>query len=128
VILLDTHAWIWWVSDPDRLSGAQRDLLTGAEQGSIAVSAISVWEVARLVEYRRLDLDRDTLEWLREALSTILMLPITPEIAVESSGLPGTFHRDPADQIIVATARISDCLLVTSDRKITAYPHVNCVA
>ena len=92
----------------------------------IGVSAISVWEIAKLVEYRRLKLPCSIDKWFKQALNYpgISILELTPEIAVESTRLPGEFHRDPADQIIVATARIYNCPLVTSDNKILSYSHV----
>lgn len=90
------------------------------------MSAISCWEVAKLVEYGRLTLSCPIAEWFDQALAYpgIQLLPLTPRIAVESTQLPGTFHRDPADQIIVATARVYDCPLLTTDDKILHYPHV----
>ncbi|RMI12730.1 MAG: type II toxin-antitoxin system VapC family toxin [Calditrichaeota bacterium] len=93
------------------------------------MSAISCWEIAKLVEYGRLELPCSLKEWFDQALSYpgIYLLPLTPEIAIESTQLPGNFHRDPADQIIVATARVYDCPLITSDKKILSYPHVETI-
>ena len=126
MITLDTHAWIWWTIAPDRLSDAQRETISGNEDDTIGVSAISCWEIAKLCEYGRLELPVELSEWFRVALAYpgVALLELTPEIAVESTRLPGNFHRDPADQIIVATARVHRCPLVTSDGKITNYPHV----
>ena len=83
--------------------------------------------MAKLVEYGRLELPVPMKEWFEEALGYpgISLLPLSPEIAIESTQLPGEFHRDPADQIIVATARIHDITLVTVDSKIVDYPHVD---
>ncbi|MEM1041008.1 MAG: type II toxin-antitoxin system VapC family toxin [Bacteroidota bacterium] len=130
MIVLDTHVWIWWVTGNDRLTESQKEALREGEQDGIGVSVISCWEVAKLVEIRRLDLDRPIAEWLRLALSLsgVRLLDLTPEIAVASTTLPGDFHRDPADQIIVATARSAGCPLVTSDRQIIAYEHVETIA
>jgi PIN domain nuclease of toxin-antitoxin system len=90
--------------------------------------AISCWEVAKLVELGRLQLSIAVDRWLAWALQQpIQLLPLTPEVAVGSTQLPGNFHRDPADQLIVATARHYDCPLVTLDRLIRAYPHVRLV-
>ena len=91
----------------------------------MGISAISCWEVAKLVEKGRLVLPCPIADWLENALAYpgITLLPLTPEIAVESTTLPRSFHKDPADQIIVATARIHDCLLVTADQEILDYPH-----
>ncbi|OQY34737.1 MAG: twitching motility protein PilT [Anaerolineaceae bacterium 4572_5.2] len=93
------------------------------------MDAISLWEIAKLVEYKRLELPCSIDEWFEQAISYpgIRVLELTPEIAVESTRLPGKFHRDPADQIIVATARINDCPLVTSDTKILDYSYVETI-
>ncbi len=127
MIVLDTHVWIWWLSEPERLSAAQRAVLARAQgEGGIGVSVLSCWEVAKLVERGRITLDRPVDEWLRNALSDsgVRLLDLTPAVAVASTQLPGAFHRDPADQIIVATARLLGATLVTSDRKILDYEHV----
>jgi PIN domain nuclease of toxin-antitoxin system len=126
VIVLDTHIWIWWVHDPSQLTQAQIEAITNNETELIGISAISCWEVAKLVEYKRLELPLPLEEWFEQALSYpgMQLLALTPEIAIESTRLPTPFHRDPADQIIVATARIYGCPLVTSDEKILQYPHV----
>lgn len=125
MILLDTHVWIWWVHR-DRLLPA--DLLTVFEQQreTLAVSAISLWEVAKLVERGRLELPSEVPLWFDMALggSDVTLLPITPAVAAASASLPSPFHRDPADQIIVATARVLDIELATCDARIRAYPHV----
>jgi PIN domain nuclease of toxin-antitoxin system len=126
VILLDTHIWIWWVQDDARLTAAQKQQLTEHEATGLSVAAISCWEVAKAVELGKLVLPVDVGDWLRIALQYpgVNLIRLTPEIAVESTRLPAPFHRDPADQIIVATARLLDAALMTSDAKINAYPHV----
>ena len=126
MIMLDTHAWVWWTIDPVRLSESQRLEIAGNEDDRIGVSAISCWEVAKLCEYGRLALPVDLDEWFMAALGYpgVALLELTPEIAIESTRLPDGFHRDPSDQIIVATARVHQCPLVTSDDKIVDYPHV----
>ncbi len=130
MIVLDTHIWVWWVHGDKRLTETQRETITANETDVIGVSAISCWEVAKLVEYGRLVLPLPPKEWLEQALSYpgIRLLELTPEIAVESTQLPGEFHRDPADQIIVATARLHNCLLVTSDGNLLNYSHVKTIA
>jgi len=129
MIVLDTHIWVWWVHRDEHLTRPQIEIIESHETDVIGVSAISIWEIAKLVEYRRLELPRPLHEWFAEALRYpgIRLIELSPEIAVESSKLPGGFHRDPADQIIVATARIHDCPLVTSDGRIQKYPHVRTV-
>ncbi len=130
MIVLDTHAWIWWVQEDQRLTSRQAEVIQSNESESIGVSAISCWEVAKLVQAGRLQLPIPLIEWFESALNYpgIRLLALTPEIAVESTELPGEFHRDPADQIIVATARVHRCPLVTSDEKIIKYAHVQTVA
>ena len=105
---------------------AQSDAIAANETDLIGVSAISCWEIAKLVEYGRLELPCPLEEWFEQALSYpgVQLLALTPEIAIESTRLPGEFHRDPADQIIVATAKLYGCPLVTSDERILSYPHI----
>ncbi|MFQ5852249.1 MAG: type II toxin-antitoxin system VapC family toxin [Candidatus Binatia bacterium] len=130
MIVLDTHIWVWWVHGDERLIQTQAEVIEANETDIIGVSAISCWEIAKLVEYRRLELPCSLSEWFEQALSYpgIRLLELTPEIAIESTQLPGEFHRDPADQLIVATARIHDCPLVTSDSKLLKYPDVETIA
>ncbi|MFH1265490.1 MAG: type II toxin-antitoxin system VapC family toxin [Planctomycetota bacterium] len=126
MIVLDTHIWIWWVHGDSRLSQAHKALLEHHEETGLGVSAISCWEVAKLVEKGRLKLPRALDEWMRLALDYpgLTLLPLDPEIAIESTRLPSPFHNDPADQIIVATARIHQCPVVTVDKRISDYAHV----
>ena len=129
MIVLDTQAWIWWVQEPRRLRRPQVEAIDSHQNQVIGVSAISCWEIAKLVEYRRLPLIADLPEWFDTALGFpgVTLLPLTPEIAIEATSLPGDFHRDPADQIIVATAKVNECPLVTTDRQIIDYPHVQTI-
>ncbi len=89
----------------------------------------SCWEIAKLVQYERLKLDRPVGPWLAYALAEpgISLLPLDPRIVVESTQLQEPFHRDPADQLIAATARVLECSLMTEDTKIAAYQHVRVV-
>ncbi len=127
MILLDTHIWVWWTHGDENLPSEYNQLLQQYESEGLGVSVISCWEVAKLVEYQRLILPCPVNEWLKTALAypNIKLLNLTPEIALESTQLPKPFHKDPADQIIVATARIYDCPLVTVDSKIRDYPYVS---
>lgn len=120
MIVLDTHVWIWWVHGDAMLSATTRALLDSSEQSGIAVSAISCWEVAKLVERGRLNLPCPVAAWLQQALAYpgVQLIELSPTICVESTQLPGTFHRDPADQIIVATARVLDAPVATLDAKL----------
>ena len=126
MILLDTHIWIWWVHGDTQLPLPVSEFIQSEEEGGLGVSAISCWEVAKLVERKRLMLPLATHEWMAKALSYpgIRLIPLVPNIAVESTQLPGSFHKDPADQIIVATARSMGCGLVTMDLSVRSYPHV----
>lgn len=129
MIVLDTHIWIWWVRNDPQLPPAYRQLILSEESNGLGVSAISCWEIAMLVAHRRLILPISCLDWLNRALTArgMRLLEVTPQIAVESVNLPGNFHRDPCDQIIVATARVLNCPLVTLDGRIRGYPHVNLI-
>ncbi|MBI3959004.1 MAG: type II toxin-antitoxin system VapC family toxin [Chloroflexi bacterium] len=129
MILLDTHIFLWWVVQPDRLTVAQLEAIRNNEGDSLGVSAITCWEVAKLIQLGRIELGRDVGEWLEFALAYPgkKLLPLTPRIAVASTQLPEGFRSDPADEILVATARVYNCPLVTSDRKLREYPHVTSV-
>jgi len=122
--VLDTAAWIWRASDPERLSANARRALDGAER--VLVSAISVWEVAMLVAKRRIALDRPVEQWVDVALALpgIQLAPLEPAIAIRSTRLPGAFHPDPADRIVVATALEHAAPVITPDDRIRSYPHV----
>jgi PIN domain nuclease of toxin-antitoxin system len=126
MIVLDTHIWVWWVDRSTRLTPDQVQHLRTYEAAGLGVSVISCWEVAKLVEVGRLALSCPVKDWVEQALTYpgIRLLHLTPQIAIESTQLPGTFHRDPADQIIVATARYYDCPVLTADARILGYPHV----
>ena len=125
MIILDTHVWVWWVDGGAQLPADYLALIQAEAANGLGVCAISCWEVAKLVELGRLQLAVAVDQWLAHALKPpVQLLPLTPELAVGSTQLPGAFHRDPADHLIVATARHYDCPLVTLDRLIRAYPHV----
>lgn len=130
MIVLDTHIWVWWVHGNERLTASQLAVIQDHESDVIGISAISLWEIAKLVENGRLELPVSVEKWFTQALSYpgVQIIELTPAIAAESTRLPGEFHRDPADQIIVATARIMKCKLVTSDERILNYPHVKTVS
>lgn len=127
MIVLDTHICVWWVHGDEHLSVQQTQWLRENETQGLGVSIISCWEVAKLVEYNRLTLPCPVADWLDQALGYpgISLLELTPRIVVDSTLLPKGFHKDPADQLIVATARTLDCSLLTADDKILNYPHVS---
>jgi PIN domain nuclease of toxin-antitoxin system len=126
VILLDTHVWVWWVQNDPRM-GAASSTLDAAPHSDVAVSAVSCWEVAALHARGRLVFDCSLDEWLEAALrdAAVSVVNLTPGIAVESERLPGELHRDPADRMLIATARTLDCGLLTADQKILTYKHVD---
>jgi PIN domain nuclease of toxin-antitoxin system len=117
VIVLDTHAWIWWNHDDRQLSAPAGRAIDRAE--TIYISAISCFEVATAVRRRRLVLDRDTMLWVREALALprVALVPLSVEIAIEAAQL-SKVHGDPGDRIIVATALHLGMPLVTKDRRL----------
>lgn len=127
MIVLDTHIWVWWVHDDAQLPADYKTYIQHHEVTGLGVSTISLWEVAKLVESGRLTLPVPVRDWLDQAIGYpgISVLELTPEIIVDSTQLPGSFHRDPADQLIVATARVFRCPIVTIDHKIRTYPHVD---
>jgi PIN domain nuclease of toxin-antitoxin system len=126
-ILLDTHVWIWFSVNQNRsLSPAAQKALHSVSERWI--SAISCWELAKLVEKNRIGFSIPVLNWIRQSLleKDVRIADLSPEVAVESTRLQD-FHQNPADQIIVATARALGMPLVTSDRRIRSYPGVECV-
>jgi len=126
LILLDTHVWVWLCHGDSRLPSELQYVRETHADGELMVSAISCWEVAKLVERGRLELPLALPVWMDMALggSGVTLVPLSASIAVASTTLPGEFHRDPADQIIVATSRVLDIPLATCDQRIRAYPHV----
>ena len=125
--LLDTHTWIWWNMNPTNLSDKVRQLIVDSEKYSeLLLSAISPWEFCKLLEKKKLGISCSPEEWLKEALDMpkFRLVELTPIIAYRSTSLPQPFHNDPGDQIIVATAREENAILLTKDAKIQQYSHV----
>jgi PIN domain nuclease of toxin-antitoxin system len=125
--LLDTHAWLWWVAEDRRLSqAAKRAIERSQARDDLLLSLISIWEVAKKVEKAQLVLDRAVDQWLDQAATRpgLHVIELTRPILVESCRLPPPFHGDPADQIIVATARDREALVVTKDQRIRSYANV----
>jgi len=124
-LLMDTHCWLWIEGGlTARFSVRGLAALRGAAaENRLLLSVISVWEVALLEAKGRISLRLDCADWVRQALTTpgLNLLPITPEIAIQSTRLPGTLHGDPADRLIVATARAHGATLLTKDTKLLAY-------
>jgi len=130
MILLDTHVWLWWLHSPEQLSERSRTLLTiGENQNTLIVSAISVWEIALKYSTGKLPLPLSVNEWfaLAKTRPGITIEPLDPLDAIASTQLPGDFHKDPADRMIVAFAYRRNIELITCDQKILNYPHVKTV-
>lgn len=123
-VLLDTHVLVWVLSGNARLGTTARALIgQAAQDNALLVSAITPWELAMLVHKGRLTLDRDVAEWVAAALELpgIRLEPLSPEVAVASTRLPGDIHADPADCILVATARHVGAALITEDQRLLDY-------
>ena len=125
LLVLDTHVWLWAVEGAtEKMSPRALEAVEDASRhGRVAVSAISVWEVAMLEARRRISLSRPVGEWVRAALRApgVRLLELTPEIAVESTRLPGRFRGDPADRILAASARMAGGVLATRDPALVEY-------
>ncbi|MBF6618698.1 MAG: type II toxin-antitoxin system VapC family toxin [Patulibacter sp.] len=123
MVVLDTHAWLWWLVDPQRLSPAARDAIEVADE--IGIASISGWEIAMLAERGRIALDRPVGRWVRDGLSAdprIVELPLTSAVAVRAVGLGSEgMHGDPADRVLYATARDRNAPLVTRDEALRAF-------
>lgn len=130
MILLDTHIWLWFLHDPSHLSEAATQVIEVEEaQNGLLISAISVWEVAVKTSLGKLTLPLPISDWYEQARITsgIVVEPLNPLDAIASTQLPGEFHKDPADRILVAMARRYDIPMVTCDEKILSYAHVETI-
>lgn len=127
MIVLDTHAWVWWTNESTKLTPHAKERIQ--ESDSVGVSAISCWELAMLVAKGRLGLSVDVQVWLDLALQRpkIVLLPLTPEIAVLSTRLPGDFHGDPADRLIVASSLVHKAALISKDEKIQQWGYIQVI-
>lgn len=125
--VLDTHVWIWWNMHPQRLSAKVQSLLSTTKRyDELLLSAISPWEFSKLLEKERIGICCNPEEWIAQALDMpkLRLVPLTPVIAYRSTSLPQPFNGDPADQIIVATAREENATVLTKDKLIREYKHV----
>jgi PIN domain nuclease of toxin-antitoxin system len=130
MIILDTHVWLWFLHDPSRLSDKAQEAIAVAEsEQGLYVSAISVWEIAVKVSLGKLALPLMIHEWYEMACQYrgVVIEPMGALDAIASTQLPGTFHKDPSDRIIIAMARRYDVPLITRDQKILDYPHVETI-
>ena len=125
--VLDTHTWVWWHMNPKKLSQKVRRLVADVDAyEELLLSAISPWEFSKLLEKKRIGISCDPEEWIRSALEMpkFRLVPLSPVLAYRSTALPQPFHSDPADQIIVATARDENATILTKDERILTYRHV----
>ncbi len=132
MIVLDTHALVWWVNGDSELSPAAKETIEKEiqdENGLILISSISAWEIALLVQKGRLTLTTNVDDWLATVneIEGVRFVPVDNDIALQSTRLPGEFHPDPADRMIVALARHLSVPLVTADNKIRSYKHVKTI-
>ena len=121
-LLLDTHVLLWWLDAPGRLSSAQRQAIADARTVGepLAVAAMTLWEIAKLVESRRLLFD-EPIELVLDRIErnpALCVLPLDARVAVESTRVGDTMPKDPADRLIVASARVHGLRLVTADENI----------
>lgn len=127
MIVLDTHVWVWWLSESHPFSTKVRHLLSEAKtRRAVYISSISMWEFAQLAMRGRLQLTIDYTDWIAQAESLPFTnyVPVDNHIALKSVQLPGPLHQDPADRLIIATALSLGATLITKDEKIARYPHV----
>jgi PIN domain nuclease of toxin-antitoxin system len=121
--LLDTNVWLWAYLDAGVLPEDVREIVSRRDS-QFGLSAISLWEVGKKHQIGKLDLHQELAAWLRGAVAThIHVLPITPDVVADAMQLPDFPNRDPADELIVATARVHNLTLVTSDSKLKGYRH-----
>jgi PIN domain nuclease of toxin-antitoxin system len=120
-VLLDTHVWLWWLLDSDRIAKKERqELDRQASRGALRIAAVSLWEAQMLHEKGRLTLNRPFDIWLREAAAAdvVQVTPLDIEVVIELDHLPRSFHGDPADRLIVCTSRAHKFPLATHDAAI----------
>ena len=125
--LLDTHTWIWWNMNPQKLSKKVKEIIGKSDlYDEMLLSAISPWEFSKLLEKKRIGISCNPEDWINVALDMpkLRIIPLSPILSYRSTILPQPFHNDPADQIIVATARAENATLLTKDEKIHAYENV----
>ena len=125
LLLLDTHCWLWaQLGLIQKLSRAALQSIRSAEsEGNLRVSVISIWELAMLEQRGRVALPMNVRTWVEQALSKpgITVAQLTPEIMIESVHLPGEMHGDPADRMLVATARVQGATLLSKDEQLIRY-------
>ncbi len=119
IVILDTHVVHWWSAEPERLSKAARQAVTGADE--LAVADISWFELAWLATHARILLTIPVSTWLQRLAAQVRTLVITPAVAAAAVSLPASFPGDPADRLIYATAVEQGAQLVTKDRRLRSH-------
>lgn len=134
MVILDSHILVWYVDDElhDKLTMEQLRCIAENVDGNLGISIVSLWEIAEKFKLGKLELYGGKIslsDWFRKVLEYqgITLLDIKAEMVLDSVDLPGNFHNDPFDQLIVSTARYYDCSLLTRDQKIRAYPFVKTI-
>jgi len=124
--LLDTHIWIWWHNEPQKIPDSAFELIRTPGENELLLSTISLWEFCKLIEKSKIAISCNPLDWLNKAIlmSSLRIVPISVNIAYRSTILSQPFHNDPADQIIVATALEESATVITSDRRIINYEKI----
>ena len=128
--MLDTHTWIWWHMNPQKLSQKVKKIIADTNRyDEIILSAISPWEFSKLLENKKIGISCDPEDWINSALDMpkFRLVPLSPVLAYRSTVLPQPFHNDPADQIIVATAREENATILTKDERILSYKNVRSI-
>jgi PIN domain nuclease of toxin-antitoxin system len=122
LVVLDTHAWIWWVTQSKKLSRRAKRAIESARQ--VGLPAACCWEMAMLVAAGRLKLDREVRQWVRDAMDVprLLWLELSPDIAVSAGSVAASFHGDPIDRMVVATALELRAPLISADDKLAGWP------
>jgi PIN domain nuclease of toxin-antitoxin system len=123
VVLFDTHVWIWTVEDDARRLGlsARRLIVRAEASGALRVSPISFFEVTSLHTAGHVHFNRSLLQWMRDGVEHVRAAEMTTDIAVDAGSIPRTAIADPADRLLIATARQLDATFLTADRAILAY-------
>ena len=123
--LLDTHVWVWLLSGNRRIqkSNAFNAIIKASKYSGLNISTISIWEIAMLEAKGRIVFSTEISNWVEKALKApgLKLIPLLPAISIDSTRLPGTFYGDPADRILIATARYLQCPIITADNKILKY-------
>ena len=126
--LLDTHVWIWWHTQPHKLSDTVHSIIADPINfEELLLSTISIWEFCKLIEKGRISISSNPLKWIENGLDMfgLRLISLSPSIAYRSTILEQPFHNDPADQIIVATGKEESAIILTKDNRILDYSHVH---